>query len=220
MNRGETKTRARRKLDETTATFWTDDDLNDFYESAYWYYWAWMVQATHPVTARATSPDLDIVALQNAIALPSDFLVGKLVERVFDNYTVPVWWKERYETGNYTAGTASTGLLGYSPRIRFVGTDMLLEPTPSENVTGGIRMDYHFIPVMPATDSASPVDPISTMFPELLIERTVRLAKEKEEMIAGGGVSQAATLTEIEQRFKETIELPIMHRVYVEPYGA
>lgn len=219
MIRSTIRAKARRKLDEETATFWEDDDLNDFLDEAIRYYWLWMVEADHPATKTETTHN--IVAGTSTIALPSDWIASRLIERVFDTFTYPVWWYERFEAPNYTAGASTTSVVGYLPRVRFSGTNLLLEPTPADNITGGIRHEYYYVPSDIADDSASPPSPLGNLYPEMLIHRMVLLAKQKEEMIGGGGVDVSTTeriLMPYEQKFKETIEVPAKHRSYVQPF--
>ena len=214
------KTKARRKLDETTAAFWEDDDLTDFVNDSYYYYWLWMIQAAHPITLKETTHN--IVASTAEIALPSDWVESRLVERVYDNYTIPLWWNERFEEGNWTAGVSSTGVEGYSPRIRFVGANLVIEPTPSSSITGGIKHTYFYTPTELSTGTDTPTGPLGSQYAPMIIERVMLLAKEKEEAVGRTGVDMMPTsqiLQQWEQKFKESIELPISHRNYVKPFG-
>jgi hypothetical protein len=99
---------------------------------------------------------------------------------------------------------------------------MVLEPTPAISATSGLKHDYYYLPTEFTSDSDTPTGPLGNMFAQLLINRTVLLAKEKEEGIVGSGADLGPTgqiIATWEQRFKSSIELPSAQRVYVEPFG-
>lgn len=216
MNRGTIRTKARRKLDETAAKFWTDDDLNDYIDQGYNFYWQWMVQAQHNLTITTTT--LNLVSGTATIALPSDFLEARLVERVTANYTIPLPYYERYNTLNMTSGYVDNASAVYT--CRFLGSSLLLEPTPQITETGGIKLTYFRTPTALSSDSDTPEIP--SIFHDMLVTYTVIQAKEKEEAESNQPADVAPfirTLEKQEQLFKESIERSTTQRVFVQPFS-
>lgn len=218
------RTKARRKLDETTTgntnVFWTDDELNDYVNDGYLHYWQWMVNAKHPGTFKSTT--LNIVSGTSTIALPSDYLEARLVERVFDAALVPMQYQPRFDTSKATSGIVATSLLGYLPSYDFIGQNLDLNPTPQESVTSGIKLTYIFWPDRLSANGDTPNAAFHSGFHDLLVGWAVIQAKEKEEMVGGGGADAGPVLASQKRRedaFKASIELPTLQRFYSEPWG-
>lgn len=222
MDRSTIRTKARRRLDETSEAFWTDDELNDYINEGYLYYWQWFISAKNPGAIKNTT--LNIVGGTASIALPADFCMARLVERVLSTGTFPLWYSERADLPNYTAGVPS-GNDTYLPKVRFEGANVILEPTPSDSVTGGIKLTYYFYPDRLTADSGvsgTPNAAFHDFFHDLIVYQCVLLAKAKEEHLGGGGAdlgAWGALMRDKEQKFKETIETPTTQRQYVQPFG-
>jgi hypothetical protein len=215
-------TKTRRPLDESDEVFWDDDELIDYVNEGYFYYWNWLIQAQHALCV--TSDTLDMVSGVATCALPSDCVSCKLVERVVGAATIPMEYFVRYETSNRTQGVAASSLIGYLPRYHFEGANLILEPTPSIDEDDGIKVTYYKQPTRLADGSDEPLPPLDDFYSDLLVIYAVICAKEKEEMISPGtgGIDTAPFLgrqQRLEQKFKEMIELPTEARIYVEPFG-
>lgn len=220
MNLGDIRTNARDLLDESTASYWPDAQLNRFINRAYRYYWMWLIEQNVPGILKTTT--LNIVADTATIALPSDFVKARLVERVFDSYTVPLRYFERYDTINRTDGTSVNDIIGYLPDYHFVGSNLVLEPTPSDSQTGGIKLTYYYIPTELSSDSDVPNPMLPSLYHDLLVYGCVMDAKRKEESVANTGADVGGFMSaklELEQKFKESIEGTSVQRTSVEPYG-
>jgi len=207
-------------LDEVSQSFWSDEELNDYINAGYYYYWQWMLNAKHPGTIKTTY--ISIVSGVASYPLPSDFHSARLVERVFNSETVPMQYYERFETANRISATVVSYLRGYLPRYHFEGENLVLEPTPADNIENGIKLTYRFIPPRLSKDTDSPHPAFHDFYHELLVGYCVIQAKEKEEMVGGGGADIVPFIRSHElreQKFKETIELSSEQRVYVEPFG-
>lgn len=213
MNRLQIRQKARRKLDETSAKFWTDEDLNDFINQGYRYYWQWMIQAGQYITLKETN--LDIVASTSTIALPSDFIKVKMLERVIDGIQIPLDYYDRTESENYTTGVSTANFL-YSYRL--LGANLVLEPTPQESATSGLKLTYFYM--MDEMDDDSDIPLIPLLYHDLLVSYAVIQAKEKEEGLAGGGADMSPfvmTMQQQEQLFKESIEPDSLQSQFVRP---
>lgn len=216
MNLALLRANLRRKLDEESESFWSDTELDEAINDSYLDIWQTMLNAKHNGCLKSAT--LNIVANTATIALPSDFHSARLIERVIDNGTVPLWWDERFERSNYTAGVSSDD--SYKPGIRFVGTDLVLEPTPADSVTGGIKLTYYFFTDR-LSGSASPNGALHDFYHDLITYQSVLIAKAKEESISGGGAdlgAWGAIMREKMDKFKASIETPSVTRQSIEPF--
>lgn len=215
MNLLTMRQKLRRKLDELSESFWEDDELDDYLNEGYFHYWQWMLNARYQRCRKSVF--LNIVANNEAIVLPSDFAIADRVEQVRDSVTVPLRWRERFDEPNYTNGAFGWG--NYT--VTFEGASLILEPTPGENVTGGIKLRYFYFPVRLVNDGDSPDAAFLDFYQDIIIGQAVLFAKAKEEAIGQGGADLGpfgALLSAKEQKFKETIELPTIQRQAVEQF--
>lgn len=92
-----------------------------------------------------TTVNVNIVSGTRAYALPSDHLTTKLLEYVDTNRTFPIPRYTRGASPNYTAGSMG---LGGAPYYTYdlEGTNFVLEPTPQQSVTNGIKHTYYPVP--------------------------------------------------------------------------
>lgn len=211
------RTRLRRKLDESSESYWTDDELNDYLNEAYYYYWQWLLNARDNRALKSTT--LNIVADTAEIALPSDFVAARLVEKVENNVTYPIEWFERFDEPNYTGGvTYSSHYPNFT--VRFVGSNLVLEPTPNTSETGGIKLTYYFYPAEMSIDTESPDAGFSPLYHDLLPYKASVFAKTKEEQYGGGAPlgSWEYLCQQKEQQFKASIELPSVQRACARPF--
>ena len=209
------RTKVRRKLDETSADFWSDNDIDDYLNQAYYYYWNWAIQAQYRQCLQSTT--LNITAGTAEVALPSDFIKIRLLEKVASDRTIPLRFNERYEEQNATSGvgTSTETVFSYS----FVGSNIVLQPTPQVTETGGLKITYFYQPTELSDDADTP--DLDDFHDNLLIQYAVVQAKEKEEAIGNGGTDLAPfvmTLTKLEQSFKEIIETDSIQRFYAKPF--
>jgi len=161
---------------------------------------------------------LSIVSGTASIALPSDFILARLVERVLDNRTIPLKYFERYDTSNST--TSSFGSESYLPSYRFESSNIILEPTPQESIANGLKITY-FKNVSDLTLDAD-IPAFSSLWHDLLVVFAVCRAKEKEEALGLGGTDLGvftASLRDKETMFLQTIEISSIQRVYSQPFG-
>jgi len=210
-------TRARLKLDEASAKFWTDAELLNYINKGYYYYWQWMIQAQHPLTLKPTT--LDTTAGTATVALPSDFIAVRLLEYVYSDRTEPLVYRERYDEASYTNLSSADNTSVYTYRIE--GSNLVLEPTPQTTTTSGIlKMIYYYLPDELGTGDTPT---IPAMYHNLLIDYCVVQGKRKEEAEGGGGTDIGVfmrDLMESEQSFKEMIERSSYQRIYVQHFGS
>lgn len=173
-----------------------------------------MIQGQHPSCLKNTT--LNIVASTATVALPTDFVSIRLLERNYSDRTVPLKYNERYDETSYKTTANSTGRYSY----RIEGSNIVLEPTPQSSETSGLKITYFYVPDELSADGNSPSIP--TLYHNILVESCCVQAKRKEESEGGGGTdigSFLADLKEQEQLFKEMIERSTLQRVFVQPFG-
>lgn len=218
-NLGALRTRVRSYLDEPAARFWTDVELNNWVNQAYFYYYMELVDAYESYFATVTF--LSIVSGQALYALPADFDKIRLLERVLDGTTtVPLMEFNRIEAPNVIANFTYTN--AYLPTFRFFSNSVLLEPTPSVNVLNGLRLEYVPAPVTMSLDTDTPNAAFLDHWQEMIVLKAVISAKLKEEMTGNQGADLGPfqlMLTTWENKVKEALEQRTMGRRYTEPFG-
>lgn len=222
MNRLQLRESVRRKLDEpqtaSEQVFWSDEELNDYLNEAYYYYWEMMLDATYQGCLLETF--LNVLGGQAEVALPADYHTARLVEWVAQSGTIPLWWDERFEAPNYTAGVSFDGI-ALLPSVRFSRNNLILEPTPSDTINNVIKFTYYFIPPRMTDDTDEPDLAFKDFYQDLIVYQAVVLAKAKEEAIGQGGADLGAwgqVMERREQKFKESIKRPTTQRILVKPF--
>lgn len=219
MNLGQIRTRQRQKLDEDTASLWSDSELDNYTNETYRKLWEAMIDAGYRKTTKTTT--LDLVANTREVALPSDFIRVQLLEHKVGEVYYPCRFYQRYDTvvGSSTAGAATYGDY-YSFAYRFIGDNLILEPTPQSDETAGLRLDYYYLPEYLTDDSDTP--DIPSLYHDLLVLGGVIQAKEKEEMIDGTGADAVPFIrdyNDLMAKFLNNINNMTQQRNYVEPFG-
>lgn len=133
---------------QSAAGFISDDEIDRWANEAFNKY-ALMLMKAHQGYFETTAL-LDIVAAQEAVALPYNFanqpstLGIVIVEKVLSSARVPLMYRKRYDEQNATTGGGSGET--YLPTYDFRGNNLILEPTPVTAETGGIRIVYKALP--------------------------------------------------------------------------
>lgn len=219
MNLSELRTQAREQLDEDVAVFWSDTLLNNAINEGYFYYWQWLIQASSP-NALFGPTLLNIVADTATVALPSDCIKIRLLEKLVGTEWVPLDYFERFDTSTSSQSVGWT--YNESQNFSLVGRNLVLDPIPAESVTGGLRVTYYFRPTRLTSDSHSPNDGFDALYHDLLHLYCVKKAKAKEEGVAGGGADSTpflSDLAQLEAQFKQSIEPATQHRSYTQLFG-
>ena len=183
----------RRNLGETTARFYTDQELNQYISESYKNYSQIMIQEGEG--SFETTKFLNFVAGTNTVSIDSltpPFMSVSMLWRNTSSAKFPLFEKETRFTPVTTLYAASGD--AYRPTYKLQGMNLVLEPTPQASETGtltsGLSLDYNYIPTFP--DYAS-VDGFTfdSNFPvifEPLIElyATVCALEAKDGMDGGG----------------------------------
>lgn len=150
--RAQLRARVRAYLDESSAVYWTDVELNNWITQAYYYYYQWIIQSFEGYFSKDTL--IDIISGKSRYDTPSDFFKIRLLERILPTQTVPLRPFDRMETPNVTIG-ANYGTFNV-PTYRFEGNYIILEPTPdttfaSTDLVTPVAVTGGTIPPGPAT---------------------------------------------------------------------
>jgi hypothetical protein len=111
--------------------YWTDDEINNWLNQSYFYYYQWIMQSFQGYFLKDTL--MDINAGQDKYTVPADFFKIRLLERILPTQTVPMRVFDRMESPNVTTG-ANYGNFAV-PTYRFEGEYIVLEPTPDSTFT-------------------------------------------------------------------------------------
>lgn len=159
--------RVRRYLHEANAdtSFWGRNFVRQLINSAY------RRRCTHLIMAFegwfVNIATRDIEANKAQYAFPDGFTRMQKVELVrSDGRTIPLQRYERHYEANPAQGESGDQFL---PNYRLIGNGLILEPTPIETVTGGLRMEYTGTPVELTADG----DSMHVSFPQIFEELVV-----------------------------------------------
>lgn len=214
------RTKIRRYLKESNpnTSFWGDDFIDQLFNAQYRKRCQQLIMAFEGWFVNVSTRD--IVSGTSRYAFPDGFLRLQKLELVrSDGRTVPL---QRYER-HYESNMAETqnGLTGdsYVPFYRLQGNGFVLEPTPSDDVTNGLQLEWAGVPVeLSATgDTCHPSFP--EIFEELLVIDTVVNAFDAEGQQESGLVrSLLRQRMEMEENFDRFIESRSISRQEVVPF--
>lgn len=179
--------------------------------------WQKMVDCGHRKAQKVVL--LSLVAGTRTVALPEDFTKVRLLEHLVGSVWYPCDFYERYDTAVTNQNTADVGNQ-YRFAYSILENNIVLEPTPANDETDTLRLTYFYqVDDLEADDEEPEIEKI---FQYTLISGCCVQAKEKEEMIGGGGADTIPflrTYNEQMQQFVNNIQLQTQQRIYTQPYG-
>lgn len=209
-NLGQLRTRQRYLVDEPSAKFWEDVELNWYLNIAYSIYYEELVNAGYSKLESAPAT-LNITAGTETVALPSDYFLWAMLELVKDNKTIPLTYQPRYEAINLTSGSDTSD---YEPTWYIRGSNIVLEPTPGASVTGGLK--FHYYPSLTELSSDSDTPVIDAIFHHLIAVKGAIIAKEGRQEAVTTELNQL--LDKLEKPFWSLIKNLVKSRQYTTPY--
>lgn len=213
------RNRVRRYLRETNpgTSFWTDTFLNQLFNAQYRRRCSQLIMAYEGwFTLVATR---DIENGKSTYGFPDGVQRLLKLELVrSDGSTVPLMRDERHEHVNPNNNSTGGGDQ-YKPTYRPLSNGFVLEPSPIETVTNGLRIEYSGLPAQLSADG----DKIHPSFPEILDELivldTVVAALQAEGVHESGPMAAIYILrAEWERDFIDFIEGRVVARDYIEPF--
>lgn len=161
------RTAVRIELRDPDGVTFQDPDVNHAINMAYRR--VYMRIARYVQDYFVTTSSSNVVSGTRAYALPSDCLRLKSLEYVKSNVTAPL---TRYVRGvglNYTGAGSTTVLIVPPFTFDFEGDNIVLEPTPQESVTNGLKFTYY----QTSTSLSSDASTINSNFKDTWIDAIV-----------------------------------------------
>lgn len=187
--------KVRRLLSETNAaaSFWTNELLLDLWNAAMDLRIIQLANVDEGWMADALQTN--IIAGQREYAMPEGITRCKRVAQVFnagqsDEYEIPLVRAERLTEPLFQGGVSQDAIFSY----RLLGNLVILEPTPTSNITNGLLVEFDFAPTAFDQDS----DTLDLRFPDvtenLLVYDTAVLALAVEGAQGNFDPTKAETL--------------------------
>lgn len=211
--------RFRRYVREETATtsFWKQPFFRQMFNASYRRRCSQLIMAYEGWFTQVAMHDL--TRGQSTYGNPPGLLRYLKVQLVrSDGRLVPLRRDERQEGIVIPDSSSPTGD-HYLPTWRPLSNGFILEPTPNETVSNGIRLEYSGVPVFLNADADKLHPSFPEIFDELLVLDTVVLALEAEGVHESG--PQAAIYrmrSEWEMDFERHIEQRSISRDRIDPF--
>lgn len=177
------------EINEATSHY-SDTFLKQIFNDAYRRRCAQLVMAHEGYFTDVATRDLK--ADQERYAWPNGFerlLKMELVRT--DGRTVPLRRQERhYSIKSTSSGTQDS----YLPTYRPIGSGFVLEPAPSEDITGGLRIEYTGVPAELEADEDVLHPDFPKTFSSLLVYDTVVTALDSDDLMENGVVKTVLRL--------------------------
>lgn len=208
-----------RNLSDTTLSFYTAAELNQYIGEAYKKYCMPMIDEGQGYFE--TAVNLSFTSGNPLISLaslsPSFYTISQLERWLSNGSSLPLKFNERRFKINTSIAVSSGD--SYIPTYKMRGTNLVLEPTPTATespattgqVTSGLLLCYNYVPTFPASDSVDGFTfdsnfPI-TWEPMIELYATIRALEAKD---GTGGVSDISTfrntLASFEQDFFDSLQ--------------
>lgn len=174
------KTRIRRYLREVNAdtSFWPDAFILQMFNASYRRRCMQLIQAYEGWFTQIATRNL--TASKAQYGLPDGASRVLKLELVRSNgSTVPLERHERHDEINPSSSSAGTGD-SYFATFRPISNGFILEPTPTETVTDGLRIEYTGLPTYLSGNSDQLHPSYPEIMDELLVLDTVVLAFQAE----------------------------------------
>lgn len=218
-NLGQFLTRVRRYLRELNPdeSFWGDAFLKQMFNASYRRRCSQLIMSYEGFFTLVATRDL--TAGKASYGFPSGLQRLLKLELVrSDGATVPLQRWERHDEINPDPNSTITGD-SYLPHFRPIANGFVLEPTPQETVTDGLRIEYSGVPVFLNNSS----DMLHPAFPEILDELVVLdtavMALQAEGIHESGSAPTIARMrAEWELDWERFIEGRVALRDQIDPF--
>ncbi len=213
------RARIRRWLHEVNpqTSYWTPDFIDQMFNAAYRRRSSQLIMAFEGWFVQVATRDIE--ADKAAYGFPDGLQRLQKIEIVrSDGSTVPLERFERHDEVNPDPSTTLTGD-SYLPNFRMFGNGIILEPTPNEDITEGLRIEYAGLPayLSGAGDRLNPSFP--ELFDELLVLDTAVMALDAEGTHETGAASTVLRLRmEWEFDWERFIDQRTVSRDKIDPF--
>lgn len=199
-------------------SLWSDGELTIYLNDAVAQYFI-EVGERNEGQFNATA-DLDIVANQETVDLPTDFFEARsLHKKIVNGFKILPYRQQTLE--NYESGGPNSPEV-YQPYYFFRGNQLVLRPIPVFNETAGLKLEYTAFPETMIWGGDSITSKFTPIFKELIVMYCVYKAKIKEDLVNGGNNSDkaAAHLAQLFTTFKENVGGRSKFPQFVKPYDS
>lgn len=132
----------------------------------------------------------DLTADQERYAWPPGFERLNKMELVrSDGTTIPLERQERHYAAKFSDVNNTQD--SYVPTFRPIGGGFVLEPSPGETVSNGLRIEYHGLPTLMQNDGDSMHADFPRSFDELVVLDTVIACMDSENLMETGSMRTA-----------------------------
>jgi len=163
-------------LDDNSLVRWPLAEQNDYLNQAYLYYYNELINMGY--AAVLTTPVLlNTTSGVETVPLPADFYKAKVLYKVLPTIKRPCRYREPYATTVLLTGASSI----YVPDYCFRGTNLVLNPVPSDTVTGSLELHYWPVLTLLVNDSDTLVAGFSAEWQDMIPLRAALQAKSLRE---------------------------------------
>lgn len=189
-NLGGLRDRVRRWLHELAPgnSFWSNTFIDQQINVSYRRRCANLVMAYEGYFTNVATRDL--TGNQERYAWPPGFERVEKMEIVrSDGTTVPIERHQRHYAAKFVNVNNSQDT--FLPTWRPIGGGFVLEPSPGETVTNGLRIEYHGLPTLMQNDNDSLHTDFPRSFDELIVLDSVIACMDSENLIESGAMRTA-----------------------------
>lgn len=215
-------TSVRRRLGQPSPvnSQWTDDELAEYINNGITRYFGEVIQNAEGLFNKSTPADLDIVAGQETVTLPSDFFeLVRLYRKVGSEYLIMEYDNSFDQSYTTNGPTSTSSSLRYS--LRGAQT-LVLRDVPQFSETGALRLEYVAFPETLVTGGDVMTSNVSPIFRDMIVAWAVYEAKVSESL-RGQGVNTYGVAKqhfgELYQQFRDVIQNRSEYPRYIRPWS-
>jgi len=214
------RTGIRRYIREVNSvtSYWSDQFIQQLFNSCYRRRCSQLVMTYEGYFVSIAVRDLEENTAQ--YAFPNGFIRLQKLELVrSDARSIPIRRFERHDSVNVGGNSVGTGDQ-YTPTYRPLGNGFILEPTPQETVTEGIRIEYAAVPAELSANGDTMHPSFPENFEELVILDTVVACFDAEGVQESGQVRSILRLrTEWEADWDRFVDQRVIAKQEIQPFS-
>jgi len=182
-------------LQETTAEFFTDPEINAGIVRSYQKYTLNLIEDGEGYFESTFNIALvsgqEAYNLETLIVAPNrPFFSIARVERIVQYGFIPLNPSERRIIPTYNIGTGVGD--SYRPTYRMRGMALIFEPAPQFSQADAVRLGYYYLPVFPTQDTDTFDSNFSSIYEQMIIDRAAIFCLENKD--ASGAIADVATI--------------------------
>lgn len=211
MNLGEVRTYVRTLLDEDTAAFWTDTQLNVFIQRSFLAVYTKIAQAGRGYFE--TTANISYVAGQELYSLatiaPNGFVKLDLVERVDQNPAIKLLPIDISEKNAFMTFQGSPDIQGYE-RYFLSGNNLGIAPIPQVAITNALKLWFVPVPTLPTLDASTFPTDLTDLHHEAIAQGAYMRACQRDKQLL-------ALVAPVYRELIEAVSVDTTQRIVQEP---